>query len=103
MAYPVWSDNSNSTGDKPNAMVALHLVRTKSGGLAARDQPADDTAFVDALLYERRYSLLFEGHRLIDVRRFNRQSELPIEKGPSGTLHKLNIRWPIPLGVMCWS
>lgn len=74
----------------------LNLVHKLSGGFAADISPAppdgDNAAFTTELLYERRYSLLFEGHRLIDVRRFGRTSELAIDQ-PN---HELNIRWPIP-------
>jgi starch-binding outer membrane protein, SusD/RagB family len=61
------------TGDKPGAMADLNYVRTTSGGLDPIAQPATDQAFVTALLYERRYSLMFEGaHSWIDWRRFGR-------------------------------
>lgn len=65
------------TGDKPGAMADLNNVRVNSGGLAAIAQPANDFAFIHALLYERRYSLLFEGaHSWNDYRRFNMLSQL---------------------------
>jgi hypothetical protein len=61
------------TGDKVGAMADLNFIRTNSGGLAAIAMPATDTEFIDALLYERRYSLLYEGgHRWFDMRRFDR-------------------------------
>jgi hypothetical protein len=49
--------------------------------------------YTTALLYERRYSLAFEGHRLIDVRRFERTMDLPLDMPD----HVRNIRYPIPL------
>lgn len=59
------------TGDKPGAMADLNFVRQNSGGLAPVAQPATDAAFVDLLLYERRYSVLYEGGwRWLDLRRF---------------------------------
>jgi hypothetical protein len=62
-------------GDKPGAMADLNYVRTGSGGLAPIAQPADDNAFITALLYERRYSIMYEGgYRWLDYRRFNRLS-----------------------------
>lgn len=80
--------------DKQKAIDALNIVRVKDGGLPAITViPPDDKTFVDELLYERRYSLLFEGHRLIDLRRFDRTGDLPLDKDT----HKRNIRWPIPL------
>lgn len=66
------------TGDRAGAIQDLNFVRTTSGGLAPIGVPASDDAFVTALLYERTYSLLFEGgHRWIDYRRFNRLNQLP--------------------------
>jgi hypothetical protein len=61
------------TGDKPGAMADLNNVRVNSGGLPAIATPATDAEFITALLYERRYSLLFEGsHSWNDYRRFDR-------------------------------
>jgi hypothetical protein len=81
-------------GDDDAAAIAeLNLVRVQSGGLAPLVGPLSRTQFVDALLYERRYSLLFEGHRWIDVRRFNRMEDLPLDD-PG---YVRNVRYPIPL------
>jgi hypothetical protein len=81
------------TNDVPGAVADLNLVRTTSGGLAAiTGTPAMDT-FVTELLYERRFSLLMEGHRWIDARRLGKLDTLPLDKPD----HKLNRRYPIPL------
>jgi starch-binding outer membrane protein, SusD/RagB family len=80
------------TGDAVGATADLNLVRTVSGGLSAITQPVDQDAFIDALLYERRYSLAFEGHRWIDVRRFDRVMTLPLDMPD----HVRNVRYPIP-------
>ncbi|HEY5949432.1 MAG TPA: RagB/SusD family nutrient uptake outer membrane protein [Kofleriaceae bacterium] len=81
------------TSDVAGAMADLNIVRTVSGGLApVGGNPAED-AFVTALLYEREYSLLFEGHRWVDVRRFGRLDTLPLDK-PDFTRNR---RYPIPL------
>lgn len=83
------------TGDKTGAMTDLNLVRTTSGKLAALAQPADNAAFIDALLYERRYSLMYEGgYRWIDLRRFGKSLLATGED----SAHKENIRFPIPQG-----
>jgi hypothetical protein len=90
------------TGQKTEALDELNLVRTLSGRLPPRGAPADDKEFIDDLLYERRYSLLFEGHRWIDARRLGRLDVLPIfvtvdkDKGTM-TPDTLNVRYPIPL------
>ena len=62
------------TGNLAQAIDDLNWVRTNSGGLPARmDLTADN--FQDALLYERRYSIMYEGgYRWLDYRRFNRLS-----------------------------
>jgi starch-binding outer membrane protein, SusD/RagB family len=69
------------TGDQAGALSDLNDVRTRSGGLAALSAGDIDTEskFLDRLLYERRYSLLLEGHRWIDVRRFGRLATLPLD------------------------
>lgn len=56
------------------ALIDLNNVRDISGGLAPIATPT-----VAALLYERRYSLLSEGFRWIDVRRFGLLSTLPLD------------------------
>jgi hypothetical protein len=80
--------------DPAGALIALNKVREESGGLAPLvgadiAAPAD---FVAALLYERRFSLLFEGgHRWIDLRRF--EQPIPLDMPD----HTQNVRYPIPL------
>jgi starch-binding outer membrane protein, SusD/RagB family len=82
-------------GDAANLTKAaddLNTIRTRSGGLAVKTINA--TNFVDELLYNRRYSLMFEGgHRWIDTRRLNRITDLPLDD-PSDVR---NVRYPIPL------
>jgi hypothetical protein len=79
------------TGDKAGALTELNLVRSVSGKLPPIAAPADDAAFVNALLYERRYSLMFEGgHRWIDLRRF----KFPLPMVSDKELQ--NIHFPVP-------
>jgi hypothetical protein len=80
------------TGDKPGATADLNLVRAGAGGLAPIAQPATDADFVTALLKERKYSLMFEGHRWIDARRFGRLESL----GRDVATHIIVPRWGIP-------
>jgi hypothetical protein len=81
------------TNDIPGAVADLNLVRTTSGGLTAIATPASQDAFVTALLYERQFSLLFEGHRWIDARRFDKLETLPLDNPE----WKRNRRYPLPL------
>lgn len=68
------------TGDQTGALADINTVRVTSGGLPALGALASDAAFDNELLYNRRYSLLLEyGHRWVDLRRFNRLTDL---RGP---------------------
>jgi hypothetical protein len=65
--------------NKLQAVADLNLVRQGSGALAISTVTAasPDSAFVKELLYNRRYSLLWEqGTRWIDARRFNRLGDI---------------------------
>lgn len=80
------------TGDTLGANTSLNLVRTGSGGLAPISRATDTDTFIQQLLYERRYSLLFEGgHRWIDLRRLGQP--IPLDR-PTDVP---NVRFPIPL------
>jgi hypothetical protein len=80
------------TGDKPGAMADLNLIRARAGNLAPIAQPATDAEFITALLKERKYSLMLEGHRWIDARRFGRLESL----GRDVATHVIVPRWQIP-------
>ena len=69
------------TGDPDGALSDINDVRTISGGLTARGAFADTNDFVTELLAQRRLSLLLQGHRWVDVRRFGRLASLPLS-GP---------------------
>jgi hypothetical protein len=66
------------SGDVAGALSDINFIRVNSGGLAPLTGFADATAFVTELLYNRTYSLLFEGgHRWVDARRYGRLGQLP--------------------------
>lgn len=86
-----------AAGNQSAALTDINTVRTTSGGLAALASLGADP--VGALLYERRYSLLWEGHRWNDMRRYGRLSQLPIDCNGSncgGTVHFVAKVMPIP-------
>ncbi len=62
-----------------NAVMALNIIRHRHG-LADYSGALTQLALTDEMLYERRYSLYFEGHRWIDLRRYNRLNELPLDR-----------------------
>lgn len=63
----------------PEAVIALNIIRTAAGlpvyigGLTKDD-------LINEMLKQRRYSLFGEGHRWVDMRRYNRLNTLPIDR-----------------------
>lgn len=81
------------TSDLPGAIADLDRVRTVSGSLTALAPTLTADEVETEILYNRRYSLLFEGgHRWIDARRFDRITDLPLDMPD----HVRNVRYPIP-------
>lgn len=59
------------------AVTDIDLVRTTSGGLAPYAGAVDQASLIAELLYNRRYSLLYEGgHSWVDYRRYGRLADL---------------------------
>ncbi|ARS36262.1 RagB/SusD family nutrient uptake outer membrane protein [Pontibacter actiniarum] len=75
----IYAEANIQTGDLEEAARALDIIRTRHG-LEPYAGPVTEEALIDELLYQRRYSLFFEGHRWIDVRRYDRLDELPIDR-----------------------
>jgi hypothetical protein len=70
----------------------INLIRQNSGGLATVVL-ATQPAALNELLYNKRYSLLFEGgHRWIDLRRYGRLNTLPL----AVPTHTVPTRFPFP-------
>ncbi|MEZ4777876.1 MAG: RagB/SusD family nutrient uptake outer membrane protein [Flavobacteriaceae bacterium] len=68
---------SNSTA----AVNAINVVRN-AAGIGNYTGATDDTSLIEEVLKQRRYSLLGEGHRWIDLRRLNRLNEnyVPLDR-----------------------
>jgi hypothetical protein len=77
------------TGAKAAAITDINTIRTVSGGLSPTTLTtgSTDDAFVTELLVQRRYSLLFEGRRWVDVRRLGKLTTLPIDIPASQVLY----------------
>src|SRR5512146_761933 len=69
------------TGDKAGAIADLNVVRQNSGGLPASTLTASSStdAILNAILYEKRYSLVMEGDRWVDMRRYKKLDQIPID------------------------
>lgn len=83
-----------TNADYQAAMADLNLIRERSGKLVRIDETLAGDAIVKELLNQRRYSLLFEGgHRWIDMRRYDKLNELPLD----ATGHRVHERFPLPI------
>jgi hypothetical protein len=74
------------------AVKALNVIREKHG-LPDYSGALTSGALINEMLYERRYSLYFEGHRWIDVRRYNMLNTLPLDR-PGDNVWSL---FPLPV------
>ncbi|HKJ01790.1 MAG TPA: RagB/SusD family nutrient uptake outer membrane protein, partial [Longimicrobiales bacterium] len=84
--------------DTDAALADINTVRTESGGLEpialATWQGMSREERITELLYNRRYSLVWEwGHRWVDMRRFGRLDQL---KGPRGPGDRVFDKVPFP-------
>jgi len=66
-------------GNTNAALADLNIVRTTSGKLAPLAALAAGPTGLDAIMYEKHLSLLFEGTRWVDMRRWGRLAQLPID------------------------
>ena len=69
-------------GNLSAALTDINVIRVTAGGLAPSTLTAGSgaTAITTELLRQRRLSLLFEGHRWVDLRRYGRLGELPLDQ-----------------------
>jgi len=82
-------------GDKPGAVSDINFIRQTAGGLGPSTVTiaSTDAQFVDELLRQKRYSLLWEStSHWVDARRFNRLGTLPRD----GAAHVVHAAFPIP-------
>ncbi|HEY6900483.1 MAG TPA: RagB/SusD family nutrient uptake outer membrane protein [Puia sp.] len=76
----------------PDAIVALNVIRA-AHNLSPYSGAVTKTALINELLYERRYSLYCEGHRWIDLRRYQLLGSLPKDRPGD----QVWTRFPIPI------
>jgi hypothetical protein len=87
-----------ATGDKAGAITDLNTVRVNSGGLPPSSLTAasSNDAILEGILYEKRYSLLMEGDRWPDMRRYKKLNELPLDVASGPNKNFVAIVNPIP-------
>lgn len=67
--------------DLPAALPDINTVRQTSGNLPALGSLGTPEQALDELLYNKLYSLMFEGaHRWIDARHYDRLDQLPVDR-----------------------
>lgn len=69
-----------ATGNTGAALTDLNAVRTISGKLAPLAAVPAGAAGLDLIMYEKHLSLLYEGTRWVDMRRWGRLGQLPIDR-----------------------
>lgn len=87
-----------ATGDKAGAIAMINNIRVNSGGLAPTTLTAasPDADIVTEILVQKRYSLLLEGHRWIDMRRYGRLNQLPRDITTGVNAHFVARVQPLP-------
>jgi len=87
----IYAEAKIQTGAFPDAIVALDRIRT-AHNLSSYTGASTPDALITELLYNRRYSLFMEGHRWIDLRRYNLLGTLPRDRAGDDVW----TRYPLP-------
>jgi hypothetical protein len=75
----IYAEANIQTPNLANAVTALNKIRN-GHNLPNYSGAITSAALIDEMLKQRRYSLFFEGHRWIDMRRYNRLNTLPVDR-----------------------
>lgn len=87
----IYAEAKIQTSAIPDALVAINRIRT-SNNLPVYTGSITQAALITEMLNQRRYSLYMEGHRWIDMRRYNLLETLPKDR-PGDDVW---VRYPIP-------
>ena len=80
-------------GDYTSAEALLNTLRSAAG--VTEYSGTDASNAIDRVLHEKRYSLFLEGHRIVDMRHYNKTSELPLDRTDTNTPDTV-VTFPIP-------
>jgi len=75
----IYAEANIQTGNTLEAVRALNIIR-QGHGIGPYIGPVTQAALIDEMLEQRRFSLYFEGHRWVDMRRYGKLGELPIDR-----------------------
>ncbi|HUQ96418.1 MAG TPA: RagB/SusD family nutrient uptake outer membrane protein, partial [Chitinophagaceae bacterium] len=75
----IYAEVKTQLGDAGEATKAINRIR-KAAGLTNYTGATDKNSLITEILKQRRYSLFGEGHRWIDLRRYNLLAQLPKDR-----------------------
>lgn len=87
----IYAEAKIQTGALPDAIVALNRIRI-AHNIGVYAGLSDKDPLINEMLRQRRYSLYFEGHRWVDMRRYNKLNELPKDRAGDDVWDK----FPLP-------
>ncbi|MBL6449233.1 RagB/SusD family nutrient uptake outer membrane protein [Fulvivirga sp. 29W222] len=75
----IYAEANARLGNTGPAVTAIDQIRS-SHGLDPYTGGVAESDLINEILFQKRYSLFGEGHRWIDMRRYNKLNELPIDR-----------------------
>jgi hypothetical protein len=87
----LYAEAKIQTDELTDAVEAINTIRNGAGLDNYKDEVARE-ALIDEMLRQRQYSLWYEGHRWVDMRRYGKLDELPLDR--DGDL--VHVNFPIP-------
>ena len=75
----IYAEVQAQSGSSANAVSAINIIRN-AAGLANYAGGTDLNSLITEILNQRRYSLFGEGHRWVDMRRYNELNLLPLDR-----------------------
>jgi len=89
----IYAEANIQLGNFDEAIDAINIIRNGHGLPDYSNSEPNTNDLITEMLNQRRYSLFFEGHRWIDMRRYDRLSELPVDREGDEVWDKM----PVPL------
>ena len=75
----IYAEANIQNNNLPDAVTAIDKIRSMHN-LSPYSGAVTQASLIDEMLEQRRYSLFFEGHRWLDLRRYDRLATLPIDR-----------------------
>ena len=88
----IYAEAKVQNNSLPDAIVALNRIRT-AHSLSVYGGGFSQAALITEMLNQRRFSLAFEGHYWVDMRRYSRLNQLPVDRTGDDVWDKL----PLPI------